>query len=67
MSGKEIIILIIVACSSLFILGYSVHMFIGGLVAPETETWAIIIACSIGVLVLSYLGFDIIKHRRRGG
>lgn len=65
MSGKEIVILVIVGFSSLFVLGYSVHMFIGGLVAPETEKWAIIIACSIGVAVLAFLGFDIVKQRRR--
>ena len=65
LSGKEIIILLIVGFSSLFILGYSVHMFIGGLVAPETEKWAIIITCSIGIVVLGFLGFDIVKQRRR--
>jgi len=62
---REIIILLIVAVSSLFILGYSVHMFIGGLVSPETEKTAIIIACSIGAVILIFLGLDIIKQRRR--
>lgn len=62
---KETIILIIVAVSSLFILGYTVHMFIGGLVSKSTEQWAIIIAISIGIIVLSLLGLDIIKQRRR--
>lgn len=62
---KEIIILIVVAISSLFILGYSVHMFIGGLVSPETEKISIIIACSIGAVILLLLGLDIIKQRRK--
>ena len=62
---KEIIILIFVAISSLFILGYSVHMFIGGLVSPETEKISIIIACSIGAVILMFLGLDIIKQRRK--
>jgi Mn2+/Fe2+ NRAMP family transporter len=61
---KEIIILIIVAVSSLFILGYSVHMFIGGLVSASTEQWAIIIAVGIGFIVLTFLGLDIIKQRK---
>jgi len=62
---KEIFILLFVAISSLFILGYSVHMFIGGLVSPETEKLSIIIACSIGAVILLLLGLDIIKQRRK--
>jgi len=62
---REIIILIIVAVSSLFILGYSVHMLIGGLVSPQTEKISIIVACSIGVVILLLLGLDIIKQRRK--
>ncbi|WP_455202652.1 hypothetical protein [Kaarinaea lacus] len=62
---KEIIILIFVAISSLFILGYSVHMFIGGLVSPEAEKVSIVIACSIGAVILMLLGLDIIKQRRK--
>jgi Mn2+/Fe2+ NRAMP family transporter len=62
---KEIFILLFVAISSLFILGYSVHMLIGGLVSPETEKLSIIIACSIGAVILLLLGLDIIKQRRK--
>lgn len=62
---KEVIILVIVAISSLFILGYSVHMFIGGLVSPQTEKVSIITACSIGAVILVFLGLDIIKQRRK--
>ncbi len=62
---KEIFILVFVAISSLFILGYSVHMFIGGLVSPETEKTSIIVACSIGAIILIFLGLDIIKQRRK--
>ena len=62
---KEIIILIIVAASSLFIFGYTIHMFIGGLVSETTEKWAIIAAVSIAAVVLAFLGADIIKQRRR--
>ena len=62
---KEIFILLFVAISSLFILGYSVHMLIGGLVSPETEKLSITIACSIGAVILLLLGLDIIKQRRK--
>ena len=62
---KEIIILIIVSSSSLFILGYSIHMFIGGLVSPSTERWAIAIACTIGAVVVGFLIVDIFRQRRQ--
>jgi Mn2+/Fe2+ NRAMP family transporter len=65
MTSKEIIILVIVSFSSLFVLGYSVHMFIGGLVSESTERWAIGIACTIGVVVIGFITFDIMRHRRR--
>lgn len=62
---KEIVLLSIVALSSLFILGYSVHMFIGGLVSETTEKWAIIAAVTLGVCILALLGWDIRKQRKR--
>ena len=62
---KELIVAIIVAISSLFILGYSVHMFIGGLVSPETENISIIVACLIGAVIILLLGLDIVKQRRK--
>lgn len=62
---REIVILIVVAVSSLFILGYSIHMFIGGLVSPETEKTSIIVAVAIGAVILLFLGLDIIKQRRK--
>ena len=62
---KEVIIMLVVAVSSLFILGYTVHMFIGGLVSESTETWITIAVCSIGAIVLAFLGFDIAKQRSK--
>ena len=62
---REIIILIIVAASSLFLLGYSIHMLIGGLVSAETEKTTIIIALIIGACVLAFLGYDIFNTRRK--
>lgn len=61
---KEIIVLVLVALSSVFILGYSIHMLIGGLVSKETETWIIAGACSVGVIILIFMGLDIVKQRR---
>ncbi len=62
---KELLILIIVAISSLFILGYSVHMFIGGLVSPQTEKISIVTVVAIGAVILVFLGLDIIRQRRK--
>jgi hypothetical protein len=61
---KEVIILVLVAFSSIFILGYSLHMLIGGLVAEETETWIITAACGIGAVVVCFMAWDIMKQRR---
>ena len=61
---KEIIILLLIACSSIFILGYSIHMLIGGLVSETTENWVIAGACTIGVIILIFMGLDIVKQRR---
>lgn len=61
---KEIVILVLVAVSSIFILGYSLHMLIGGLVEPATEQWIITGACVVGTLIVAFMGWDIIRHRR---
>ncbi len=61
---KEIVILLAVAASSIFILGYSIHMLIGGLVDPETEKWIIVAACAIGVAIVLFMAWDIMKQRR---
>lgn len=60
---KEIVIYTVVAFSGLFILGYSVHMLISGLVSPETETLIIIGTCIVGVGVLGFMVWDVIKQR----
>jgi len=62
---KDFIIVSTVAISFVFILGYVVHMFIGGLVEPATEKMTIIAVCSIGIGIVIYLGLDILKQRRK--
>ncbi len=61
---KEIAILLTVAASSIFILGYSIHMLIGDLVSQETEKWIIAAACTIGVVIILFMAWDIMKQRR---
>lgn len=61
---KEIVLYCIVACSALFILGYTVHMFVGGLVSPGTETLLTIVVCGIGAAVIGFMAWDIARRRR---
>jgi hypothetical protein len=64
-SPKEIAILTIVSFSSLFILGFSIHMLIGGLVSASTERWTIGIACALGTMVVGFIIVDITRQRRQ--
>jgi hypothetical protein len=61
---KEIIIYTISGISSLFILGYVVHMFLGGLVSEKTETIAIAAAVCVGALAMGYMVWDVVRRRR---
>jgi len=60
---KEILIYAISGCASLFILGYTVHMFIGGMVSEETEMFAIIAAVLIGAGIMGFLAWDVFRRR----
>jgi len=64
---KEAIIYSIIACTSLFLTGYVVHMFIGGLVSERTEKLAMIVVVSIAATVYAFLAWDVIKRRRAQG
>ena len=59
----EILIYVVVAISALFIAGYAVHMFIGGLVSPESEYQIIALACVVIVGVIGYMAWDVIQRR----
>jgi len=61
---REILIYGISGCASLFILGYSIHIFIGGLVDEKTEIISIIIAVCIGALIVGWMAWDILRSRR---
>jgi hypothetical protein len=61
---KEILIYLTAIASSMIVLGYTVHMFIGGLVSPETEKTAIISTCLVGAIVIALLAWDVVKRRR---
>jgi len=64
---KEVIVYGIVAISSLILLGYTVHMFIGGIVSERTETLAMAVAMIIGAVAIGFMAWDVIRRRRGVG
>lgn len=61
---KEVLIYSLAAIASLVVFGYSIHMFIGGLVSPEVETAVITIGCLIAATVIGFLAWDVVKRRQ---
>jgi hypothetical protein len=61
---QEIAVYMIVALGSLFVLGYAVHMLVGGQVEPETEYLLIEIVCALDLAAISYMAWDVIRRRR---
>lgn len=64
MPFTEILVYLIVAISSLFIMGYAMHMLVGGLVSPDTEYLLITLICLADMLVIGYMAWDVIQRRR---
>lgn len=59
----EILIFIVAGISALFITGFAVHMFVGGLVSPDTENQLIVLVCSLAFCVIAYMAWDVIQRR----
>jgi uncharacterized membrane protein YfcA len=59
----EVLIYLIAATSAVFIAGYSVHMFVGGLVSAEVENQLMALVCLIVVCVSAYMAWDVIRNR----
>jgi hypothetical protein len=47
-------------------MGYSVHMFVSGLVTVQAERWLIIGACAVGAAVIGLMIWDVLRRRRKG-
>ncbi len=60
----EILIYLTIAIASLFMMGYTVHMFVGGLVSPETESFLIVFACLSVAFIFGYMTWDVIQKRK---
>jgi hypothetical protein len=61
---QEAFIYLLVAISSLFIMGSVMHMLVGGLVEPETEYWLIVLICVVDLIAIGFMARDVIKRRR---
>jgi len=61
---KETVLYAIGGIASLFILGYSIHIFIGGMVSPQTEHIAIAVAVIIGAVAIGLMAWDVLRRRR---
>jgi hypothetical protein len=61
---QEIVVYTIVAVGSMFVLGYAVHMLVGGLVKPETEYALIELVCALDFAAIGYMAWDVIRRRR---
>jgi len=59
----EIFLFAVAGAGALFITGYTVHMFVGGLVSAETEQQLTIAACALIACVMAYMAWDVVQRR----
>ncbi len=59
----EILIFALAGLGALFVTGYAVHMFVGGLVSTELEHQLIIIVCVIAAFAMAYMAWDVVQRR----
>ena len=60
---REIFVYLAIAIGSLSMMGYAVHMLVGGLVSMEMEYFLITVTCVIISGVMGYMVKDVIQHR----
>jgi hypothetical protein len=61
---REILVYCIVGISSLLVMGYAVHMLVGGIVSEETELLLIALICLADLAAISYMVWDVVQHRK---
>ena len=64
---KELIVYGISGLASLFILGYSIHIMVGGVIDGQTEVIAIIIGELVAIGAMGWMVRDIRRQRNRTG
>ena len=62
---KEIFIYGTSGLASLFIFGYTVHMFVGGLVSEQTEIVLIALVVLICAAALGFIAWDTMRKRQQ--
>jgi len=62
---KEILIYLLVMLSSLLIMTFVVHMFLEGMVRPETEATIQWIVCGVLITLFALMAWDVVRRRRR--
>lgn len=62
---QEALVYCVVAISSLFIMGYAMHMLVGGLVSQETEYLLIALICLADVAAIGYMAWDVLQRRKQ--
>ena len=60
---RPILMFVVGATASLCILGFAVHMFIGGLVSRQTEIITIAAAELIGASAIGWMAWDVLRRR----
>jgi len=60
---REALVYLAIAISSLVMMGYAVHMLVGGLVSLEVEYFLITLTCVIVSGVIGYMVRDVIQRR----
>lgn len=62
--AQEVAVYVVVALSSLLIMGFVVHMLVGGLVSLETEYTLIAVVCLADLAAICYMAWDVIRRRK---
>jgi len=61
---KELLVYGVSGIASLFIFGYCVHIFVGGVVSEQSELLIMIAVVSVCAAGMFWLGWDTVKRRR---
>ncbi len=61
---KEFLVYGVSSLAALFIFGYSVHMFVGGLVSENTEILLIITVVLVSAAAIGYFLWEAFRNRR---
>ncbi|MFV2056573.1 MAG: hypothetical protein ACC707_08905 [Thiohalomonadales bacterium] len=61
---KELILYLLVAISTTILMGFSVHMVLGGMVEESTEHVAMATVMALTISVIAFMFWDVIKRRK---